>query len=385
MSTATPSLPITPSADASLEGLFQPLQLGAIALSNRVIMAPLTRARAGVSRIPNDLMRQYYVQRASAGLIISEATQISQQGTGWVQTPGIYTPAQVEGWKAITDAVHQKGGKIVLQLWHMGRASHPDFQPDGALPVSASAIRPAGEIHTPQGKKPHVTPRALTLDEIPGVIDQYVAATRNAKLAGFDGVEVHGANGYLIDQFLRDGSNQRTDAYGGNVENRTRFLLEVTEAVIQEWSSDSPQERPGQRVGVRLSPYNPFNDMRDSDPIATFTYAARALRQFNLAYLHIVEPLSGHFFSVDGVERAAPHMQREFGGPVILNGGYSAASGATAIHQNEAEAIAYGVPFIANPDLVERFKRGESLNEANPETFYTHGPEGYIDYPLLAA
>lgn len=361
------------STDVSLDGLFQPLQLGAIALSNRIIMAPLTRGRAGVSRVPNDLMRQYYTQRASAGLIISEATQISEQGSGWTQSPGIHTSAQVDGWKSITEAVHQQGGKIVLQLWHMGRASHPDFQPGGQLPVSASAIRPAGEIHTPNGKKPHVTPRALRLDEIPGVIDQYVAATRNAKLAGFDGVEIHGANGYLIDQFLRDGSNQRTDAYGGSVENRARFLLEVTDAVVQEWNSE--------RVGVRLSPYNPFNDMVDSDPIATFTYAAKGLQPFNLAYLHIMEPLPGHFFGVEGVERAAPHMQRAFNGPIILNGGYDAPLGAAAIENGEADAIAYGVPFIANPDLVDRFKQGASLNAADPNTFYTHGPEGYIDYP----
>ncbi|NET48903.1 MAG: alkene reductase [Merismopedia sp. SIO2A8] len=370
-------MPNSSSSAPSTSVLFQPLQLGAIALANRVIMAPLTRARAGVSRTPNDLMQEYYSQRASAGLIISEATLISEQAAGWDQSPGIYTPEQVEGWKRITDAIHQQGGKIVLQLWHMGRASHPDFQPGGVLPVSASAIRPQGEIHTPNGKKPHVTPRALTLNEIPGVINQYVVATRNAKLAGFDGVEVHGANGYLIDQFLRDGSNQRTDAYGGSVENRARFLLEVTDAVIQEWSSD--------RVGVRLSPYNPFNDMKDSDPIATFTYVAQALRQFNLAYLHIMEPLPGHFFGVEGVERAAPLMQQEFQGPVILNGGYTAELGATAIQNGEAEAIAYGVPFIANPDLVERFKQGASLNEADPNTFYTHGPEGYIDYPALAA
>lgn len=377
MSVSTSSSAAASTSDDSISALFQPLQLGAIALSNRIIMAPLTRARAGESRIPNDLMRQHYEQRASAGLIISEATQISEQGAGWDQSPGIHTPEQVDGWKVITDAVHQKGGKIILQLWHTGRASHPDFQPNGELPVSASAIRPEGEIHTSQGKKAHVTPRALTLDEIPGVIEQYVAATRNAKVAGFDGVEVHGANGYLIDQFLRDGSNQRTDTYGGSLENRARFLLDVTTAVVEEWSSD--------RVGVRLSPYNPFNDMSDSHPIATFSYAARALRSFNLAYLHIMEPLPGHLLSVEGVERAAPHMQREFKGPIILNGGYTAKLGAAAVQQGEADAIAYGVPFIANPDLVDRFQQGASLNEANPNTFYTHGAEGYIDYPTLAA
>ena len=366
----------TPSA-VSIAPLFEPINLGAIALPNRIIMAPLTRARSGESRVPNDLMLEHYVQRASAGLIITEATQISEQGAGWEQTPGIHTPEQVEGWKKITEAVHQKGGKMVLQLWHTGRASHPDFQPSGVLPVSASAIVAEGEIHTPQGKKMRVAPRALSLDEIPGVIEQYAIATRNAKAAGFDGVEVHGANGYLIDQFLRDGSNQRTDAYGGSIENRTRFLLEVTEAVVNEWSCD--------RVGVRLSPYNPFNDMRDSDPIATFTYAAKALNPLGLAYLHIVEALPGHFLAVENVEPATPHMRREFKHPIILNGGYDAQTGAAAIRGNETDAIAYGIPFIANPDLVERYRQGAALNEADSTTFYTHDRTGYVDYPALAA
>ena len=372
-----PSTTLTSSADSSVAALFEPLSLGAISLSNRILMAPLTRGRSGESRIPNDLMLEYYVQRASAGLIITEATQISEQGAGWDQTPGIHSPEQVEGWKKITDAVHQKGGKMVLQLWHTGRASHPDFQPGGALPISASAIAAQGEIHTPQGKKMRVAPRALGIDEIPGVIEQYRVATRNAIDAGFDGVEVHGANGYLIDQFLRDGSNQRTDAYGGSIENRARFLLEVTEAVVNEWSAD--------RVGVRLSPYNPFNDMRDSDPIATFTYAAKVLNRFDLAYLHIMEALPGHFFGLDGVEAAAPHMRREFKNPMILNGGYDAQTGAAAIRDGQVDAIAYGVPFIANPDLVERYRISADLNEADPNTFYTHDRKGYVDYPALAA
>ncbi|MEM9766977.1 MAG: alkene reductase [Cyanobacteria bacterium P01_D01_bin.71] len=361
----------------SIAPLFEPLNLGAIALPNRILMAPLTRARSGESRIPNALMLEYYVQRASAGLIITEATQISAQGAGWAQSPGIHTPEQVEGWQKITEAVHQKGGRMVLQLWHTGRASHPDFQPDGALPVSASAIAAQGEIHTPQGKKMRVAPRALGLDEIPGVVEQYVIATRNAKAAGFDGVEIHAANGYLIDQFLRDGSNQRTDAYGGSIENRARFLVEVTEAVVNEWSS--------YRVGVRLSPYNPFNDMRDSDPIATFTYAAKALNPFNLAYLHIVEALPGHFLALEGSEPAAPYMRQEFKNPIILNGGYDAETGAAAIREDKAAAIAYGIPFIANPDLVERYRQGGALNAADPNTFYTHDRQGYVDYPALAA
>lgn len=364
-------------SDTSLDVLFQPLTLGAIAIPNRIMMAPLTRARSGVDRIPNDLMAEYYSQRAGAGLIISEATQISEQGAGWEQSPGIHTPEQVAGWRKITEAVHQKGGRIVLQLWHVGRASHPDFQPGGGIPVSASAIRPQGEIHTPHGKKSYVTPRALTLKEIPQVIEDYVTATRNARAAGFDGVEIHGANGYLIDQFLRDGANQRTDTYGGSIENRVRFLQEVTEAVVGEWSRD--------RVGVRLSPYNPFNDMKDSDPIATFTHAAKVLNSFNLAYLHVMEPLPGHFFGLEGVEPAHPYLRQAFDGVLILNGGYDASSGALAIKNDEADAIAYGVPFIANPDLVERYRCGAPLNDANPTTFYTHAPEGYTDYPALAA
>ncbi|MBP0020177.1 MAG: alkene reductase [Cyanobacteria bacterium SBLK] len=364
-------------SDTSLEVLFQPLTLGAIASPNRIMMAPLTRGRSGVDRIPNDLMAEYYAQRASAGLIISEATQISEQGAGWNQSPGIHTPEQVAGWRKVTEAVHQKGGRIVLQLWHVGRVSHPDFQPEGEIPVSSSAVCPQGEIHTPNGKKPYVTPRALTLDEIPQVIGDYVTATRNAREAGFDGVEIHGANGYIIDQFLRDGVNQRTDAYGGSIENRVRFLQEVTEAVVGEWSSD--------RVGVRLSPYNPYNDMKDSNPIATFTHAAKVLNAFELAYLHVMESLPGyHLFGLEGVEPAHPYLRQAFDGVVILNGGYDASSGALAIDNNEADAIAYGVPFIANPDLVERYRRGAPLNEADRGTFYTHTPEGYTDYPALA-
>ncbi|MEO0351686.1 MAG: alkene reductase [Cyanobacteria bacterium P01_A01_bin.15] len=362
--------------NSALAALFQPLQLGAIAIPNRIIMAPLTRARSGVSRIPNDLMLEHYSQRASAGLIITEATQISEQAAGWQQTPGIHTAEQIAGWQKITEAVHQRGGKIVVQLWHTGRASHPDFQPNGDLPVSASAIAPQGEIHTPLGKKPHVTPRSLTLEEIPAVVEQFATATVNAKAAGFDGVEIHGANGYLIDQFLRDGSNQRTDRYGGSIENRARFLLEITEAVVNAWSCD--------RVGVRLSPYVGFNDMTDSDPIATFTYAAKALNSFNLAYLHVIEALPGHFLAApEGVELAMPHLRQAFKGAILLNGGYDAQTGAAAIQNNATDAIAYGIPFIANPDLVERFQQNASLNEADPDTFYTHDRRGYIDYPAL--
>jgi N-ethylmaleimide reductase len=338
-------------------------------------MAPLTRARAGVERIPNALMVEYYRQRASAGLIISEATHVSVQGIGWVETPGIHTDEQVQGWRHVTEAVHQEGGKIYLQLWHTGRVSHPDFQVDGALPVSASAIAALGNAHTPLGKKPYVTPRALDLDEIPGVVKTYGDATRRAQEAGFDGVEIHGANGYLIDEFLRDGSNQRTDAYGGSIPNRLRFLQEVTEAVVAAWSAD--------RVGVRLSPTNPYNDMKDSNPVATFSAAAELLNHYGLAYLHILEALPGHMLAGEG-EFVTPHLRKIFNGPLMVNGGYGRETGAAAIAQGNADLVAYGVPFIANPDLPERFRQNAPLNPPDVNTFYAHGPEGYTDYPALA-
>lgn len=355
--------------------LFEPIEMGALELRNRIVMAPLTRARAGAERIPNALMAEYYRQRASAGLIISEATHVSEQGIGWVETPGIHTDAQVKGWRLVTDAVHQEGGKIYLQLWHTGRASHPDFQVGGALPVSASAIAPNGFAHTPLGKKPYVVPRALEIDEIPGVVQTYADATRRAQDAGFDGVEIHGANGYLIDQFLRDGSNHRTDAYGGSVENRIRFLQEVTEAVVSAWSAD--------RVGVRLSTTSPFNDMADSNPIATFSAATAMLNRYGLAYLHVLEALPGHMLAGEG-EVVTPHLRPIFNGPLMVNGGYDRETGAEAIAQGKADLIAYGVPFIANPDLPERFRHNAPLNPPDPTTFYAHGPEGYTDYPTLA-
>jgi N-ethylmaleimide reductase len=355
--------------------LFEPIQVGALELRNRLVMAPLTRARAGVERIPNALMVEYYRQRASAGLIITEATHVSEQGIGWVETPGIHTDGQVQGWTKVTEAVHQEGGKIYLQLWHTGRASHPDFQAGGALPVSASAIAANGDAHTPLGKKPYVVPRALEAEEIPGVVQTYADATRRAQAAGFDGVEIHAANGYLIDQFLRDCSNRRTDAYGGSIPNRLRFLQEVTEAVISAWSAD--------RVGVRLSPTNPFNDMTDSNPVATFSAAAELLDGYGLAYLHILEALPGHMLAGEG-EVVAPHLRKIFKGPFMVNGGYSRETGAEAIAQGDADLIAYGVPFIANPDLPERFRHNAPLNPPDPATFYAPGPKGYTDYPALA-
>lgn len=355
--------------------LFSPLQVGSFTLRNRIVMAPLTRGRAGVERVPNSLMAEYYAQRASAGLIVTEATHISEQGIGWAETPGIHRDDQVKGWQQITEKVHSRGGLIFLQLWHTGRASHPDFQPGGALPVSASAIAAQGDIRTPLGKKAYVTPRALELEEIPGVVQQYAEATRRAQEAGFDGVEIHAANGYLIDQFLRDGVNQRSDAYGGSVANRARFLLEVTAAVVNAWSSD--------RVGVRLSPTNPYNDMRDSDPIATFTYAAEALNTFGLAYLHLLEALPGHMLAAEGQPWVTPHIRKAYQGILMINGGYDADKGEAAIAEGEADLVAYGVPYLANPDLPERFSLQASLNPPDVSTFYTPGPKGYTDYPTL--
>lgn len=366
----------TSVVNPKVSSLFEPLQVGAVKLRNRLVMAPLTRGRAGKERIPNKLMQEYYTQRASAGLIISEATQISEQGAGWSESPGIHTEEQVKSWEKITQAIHKEGGLIYLQLWHTGRASHPYFQPNGQLPVSASAIKAEGDAYTREGKKPYVIPRALELSEIPGVVQDYVNATKRAQAAGFDGVEIHAANGYLIDQFIRDGSNQRTDAYGGSIENRLRFLMEITEAVVNQWSSD--------RVGVRLSPTNPFNDMRDSDPIATFSQASEALNQFNLAYLHILEALPGHMLAAEG-ERVGSYMRKAFKGIFMVNGGYDAVKGAAAIDNKEADLVSYGVPFIANPDLPERYRTDAALNEADPNTFYTHEAKGYIDYPALAA
>lgn len=357
-----------------MSALFTPFTLGDLTLPNRLVMAPLTRGRAGAERVPNDLMVEYYRQRAEAGLIISEATQISAQGAGWVDSPGIHEPAHVRGWQRVTEAVHAAGGRMFLQLWHMGRASHPDFH-EGALPVAPSAIALQGDtIRTPLGKKPYVTPRALDLEEISGVVEQYAQAARLAQEAGFDGVEIHGANGYLIDQFLRDGSNQRTDAYGGSIPKRARFLLEVTEAVVATW-------RP-ERVGVRLSPTSGFNDQRDSDPEATFTYAADQLDRFGLAYLHVLEGLPGSMLAAPG-PRVTPSLRRAFRGPLIVNGGYSAQLGAEAIERGDADLIAYGVPFLANPDLVTRYRLGASLNPPDFATFYSSGAQGYTDYPSL--
>jgi N-ethylmaleimide reductase len=359
----------TPSESALLD----PAALRDLKLANRVIMAPMTRGRAGTERTANSLMAEYYAQRAAAGLIVTEGTAISGQGYGWVGSPGIYTEAQAAGWQRVTDAVHQRRGRIFLQLWHTGRVSHPDFL-DGQTPVGPSAVIATGETHTPSGKKPYVMPRAMTKQEIAVTVRDYAQAATRARDAGFDGVEIHAANGYLIDQFIRDGSNRRTDEYGGAVQNRLRFLVEVTEAVARSWSAD--------RVGVRLSPLSDYNSMSDSHPTQTFTAAAKELNRFGLAYLHVVEYLPQEPQTTPQ-ERAAPQMRAAFGGTFILNGGYDARTGAAALKAGEADMLAYGRLFLANPDLVERFRTGAALNEPDTHTFYTSGPKGYTDYPTL--
>ncbi|WP_454827949.1 alkene reductase [Pseudoxanthomonas wuyuanensis] len=349
----------------NVDRLLSPVQIGSLLLPNRMIMAPMTRSRAGEGDAATAIVAEYYRQRASAGLIVSEGSQISAQGKGYPRTPGIFTAAQVAGWKQVTDAVHAQGGRIFLQLWHVGRLSHPLVQPDGQLPVAPSAIKPEGELYTAEGLKAYETPRALELEEIPGVVADFRRGAENAKQAGFDGVEIHGANGYLIDQFLRDGTNTRTDAYGGSIENRTRFLKEVVEAVIPVFGAD--------RVGVRLSPIFSGFSMSDSNPQATFGHAAEMLGRHGLAYLHVVQLGEGPF---DFLE-----LKRRFGGTYIANGGYDAARAAAALRAGEADLVAFGVPFLANPDLVDRFMHGDALNDADPSTFYQGEERGYTDYP----
>jgi len=352
--------------------LFSPLSLGSLTLPNRIIMAPLTRCRAlQPGDIPWALNAEYYQQRASAGLIISEATQISPQGKGYAYTPGIYSEAQIQGWRKVTEAVHQAGGHIFAQLWHVGRISHPDIQPESQLPVAPSALRPAGEAFTETGFKPFVTPRALGLDEIPSIVDDYRQATANALEAGFDGVEIHAANGYLLDQFLRDGTNQRTDGYGGSIANRCRLLLEVIEAACQVYAAD--------RIGVRLSPTNPFNDMTDSDPEAHFGYLVDQLNPLGLAYLHIVERM----LPDDDTDFDFKALRARYQGVYMTNGGYTPESAASSVAAGHSDLVAFGKAYIANPDLVERVQLGAMLNEADPNTFYSGNEQGYTDYPSL--
>ncbi len=352
--------------------LLSPIKIGPYLLPNRVVMAPLTRMRAP-EQIPTELMKTYYVQRASAGLLISEASPISPLGVGYPATPGIFSQEQVEGWKMITDAVHAANGHIFLQLWHVGRISHPDYH-NGDLPVAPSAIAPKGEAVTPQGMKPFVTPRALEIDEIPEIVGQYRQAAQNALAAGFDGVEIHSANGYLPDQFLRDGSNQRTDEYGGSPENRARFLLEITEAVTAVWGAD--------RVGIRLSPSGTFNDMSDSDPESLYGYLLGQLNRFGLAYLHIVDALESDIRHGARVVDLAV-LRQAYKGNIIVCGGYNLDRAERALAQNLADAVAFGQLYIANPDLVERFRQNAALNTPDPTTFYGGSEKGYTDYPFL--
>ena len=360
--------------DIASTDLFSPVKMGALTLKNRIAMAPLTRSRAGSAGIPGPMNADYYAQRASAGLIVSEATNISPEGRGYAFTPGIYSEEQVAGWKLVTDAVHAKGGKIICQLWHVGRISHPSLQPDGALPVAPSAVKPEGNAFTEKGFEPFVTPRALTLEEIPGVIQQYRHATACARRAGFDGVEIHGANGYLIDQFLKDKTNRRTDLYGGSIENRVRFLREVTAAVVEAWSAD--------RVGVRLSPVSPANDIADSDAEPLFLHVIETLNAFNLAFLHVVEGATGGPRDVPG-GFDLQKLRRAFSGVYIANNGYDLDLALKARAENLADIVAFGRPFIANPDLVERLKTGAPLAQLDPETLYGGDAHGYTDYPAL--
>lgn len=356
--------------------LFSSYQLGDLQLPNRIVMAPLTRNRAGKGNVPHQLNATYYAQRASAGLIITEATQVAPEGQGYPSTPGIHSPEQVEGWKLVTNAVHQHGGRIFLQLWHVGRISHPDLQPDGALPVAPSAIAPQGNASTFSGAKPFVTPRALETSEIPGIVEQYRQGAANALAAGFDGVEIHAANGYLIDQFLRDGTNQRRDKYGGVIENRARLLLEVTEAVTSVWDAN--------RVGVRLSPSGTMNDIRDSHPLETFGYVAQALNRFNLAYLHIFEAIESDIRH-GGIVVPTSELRERFTGTLIVNGAYTRERGNAVLANKGADLVAFGTLFISNPDLPRRLAVNAPLNQPDKATFYGGDEKGYTDYPFLSA
>lgn len=356
--------------------LFRPAKAGAIDLKNRVVMAPLTRNRARAhDDAPFEMHAEYYGQRAGAGLIITEASQISPQGKGYAWTPGIYSDAQVDGWKKVVDAVHAKGGKIVVQLWHVGRISHPVLQPGGGDPVAPSAIAARSKTFDGTQFVDTPAPRALSAHEIPGIVADYRKAAENAREAGFDGVEVHAANGYLIDQFLRDGSNRRDDRYGGSIENRTRFLKEVMDAVVGVWGAD--------RVGVRLSPFSNANDIEDSNPQETFSHVVRLLNSYGLAYLHLVEGQTGGPRDLpEGADLAA--LYALFDGVKMGNNGYDRASAIDAVATGAIDLVAFGRPFISNPDLVERLERDAPLNALDPDTLYGGNEKGYTDYPTLA-
>ncbi|MEG7363470.1 MULTISPECIES: alkene reductase [Pseudomonas] len=346
--------------------LFDPITLGDLQLPNRIIMAPLTRCRADEGRVPNALMAEYYTQRAGAGLILSEATSVTPMGVGYPDTPGIWSDDQVRGWSNVTKAVHANGGRIMLQLWHVGRISDPLYL-NGETPVAPSAIKPAGHVSLVRPIKEFVTPRALETEEIADIVEAYRQGAENAKAAGFDGVEIHGANGYLLDQFLQSSTNQRTDQYGGSIENRARLLLEVTDAAIEVWGAG--------RVGVHLAPRMDSHDMGDADPLATFGYVARELGKRGIAFICTREK--------EGPDSIGPKLKEIFGGPYIANERFTKASANAWLASGKADAVAFGIPFIANPDLVERLAKDAPLNEAHPETFYAKGPVGYLDYPRL--
>jgi N-ethylmaleimide reductase len=357
------------------QALFRPFQRDGLSLANRIVLSPLTRSRAGKERMPNALMAEYYAQRASAGLQITEATVVSRQGIGWLNSPGIYTDEQGRAWKQVVNAVKQSGSSIFLQLWHCGRASHSDFHENGELPVSASAVKHGGDyIHTPLGKRPYETPRALETDEIPGIVRDYREAARRAKQAGFDGIEIHSANGYLIDQFLQSKTNHRTDRYGGSLGNRYRFLGEIVESVREVWPAD--------RIGVHLSPNGNFNDMGSPDFRETFLYVAAQLNEAGIAYLHVVDGLAFGFHEL-GEPITLAEFREVFKGTLIGNCGYTRESAEEAIRKGHADLIAFGRPFISNPDLVERFANAWPLNPpADVAVWYSFDPEGYTDFPF---
>ena len=356
--------------------LFDPIRLGAIEAPNRILMAPLTRARATRAHVPTARMAEYYAQRAGAGLIISEATGISQEGLGWPYAPGVWSPEQVEAWAPVVRAVHEAGGRIVCQLWHMGRIVHPDFL-EGAAPVSASATTAPDMAHTYDGRKPYAQARALGEDEVPRLLEDYRRAARNARAAGFDGVQIHAANGYLLDQFLRASSNHRTDGYGGPVANRVRLLREVAEAVAGAVGAD--------RTGVRLSPNEPIQGVDDPEPHVLFRAAAEALAQVGVAFVELREPGEHGTFGRAARPAVAPVIRAAFAGPVVLNSDYAGETAQAAVERGEADAVAFGRPFIANPDLVERIRAGAPLARDEAATWYSQGDEGYLDYPTLSA
>lgn len=358
--------------------LFEPFTLGSYQLANRIVLAPLTRSRAGASRIPNALMAEYYAQRSAAGLLISEATSISRQGLGWNDSPGIYTDEQSEAWQLITKAVHDRGSRIFLQLWHCGRASHSSFHPELGLPVAPSPIKISGDhIHTPVGKEAYEVPSELSLEDIKAIVLDYQAAAKRAKAAGFDGVEIHGANGYLIDEFLQSVSNHRNDNYGGSQENRTRFLLDIVAAVQQVWDAD--------KVGVRISPNGAFNDMGSTDYREQFLYVAKELAKHNLAYLHIMDGLEFGFHAL-GDPMTLTEFRAVYPGCIIGNTGYTKERAEQRLQENNADLIAFGRPFISNPDLVDRFKKNVALNpDAEMDAWYSNtGAIGYTDFPLAS-